>query len=347
MWMTLSLFMLVASTGVDELGSRAVESIELVRTESGRLVSMHRTGGEALPREVVFVVDFGQGEEVRKWTVAHDDSGVRHFLSTDSNLAGPYRWGITDEAVYAGGFMYNKLNPPQVLFTDVRLGAMTRALEDLVEGERLGWEGDAVRKVLDRLNAFGQAHGAWCQPLVDYVKEHNDELVEEWDLWFDVVYVSRDEVLLVAVRDGQMLTWHLPDAGDVDEKQRGHQLGSWTTHEPVATGVAGPFRVLRAGDGFRNLYVVDERGAIFTGPDRGHRLIGTIQNFDGGEDVLTLLYEDQPRKQIGFLHAAPDGTITPLAIAWDDDAHAADFLANFDSDDTRRSIALLMEAVRE
>jgi len=209
-------------------------------------------------------------------------------------------------------------------------------VDDAIAYAREGWGEETARRAWDvRIN-----HGSMAMGLMNMIADNAEELYSTWDLSFDYLYTTLDHVIAIAVRRGRMHVWELHDTGDIN--------APWTAHEPFATPIDGVFRLFRAGDDLKNLYVIDETGAIHAGFAAEHRRVGTVRDYHSGvEGTLTLLFEDQMTEKIGILHAALDGTITFPVIEWHEEGPAADFLTELDTDRTRSGIVRLADILRE
>lgn len=289
-----------------------------------------------------YVRDWGN---LRHMALNHPDMDV-------SRVAGPIPWGVVEGAQYAASHRRPGRYDPgtefepfvSAAFKGTVIDTIIHPLPEIIEMERSRRRGDATversRELIDRDWSFMQRYGCRAFPLKDYIVEHAESLNKNWDLRFDVVYTSLEDVTTVAVHRGKLLTWRLHGTGD--------DRVEWTTESPVSTSINGIFRLLRAGKDLTNLYFIDEAGAIHTGFGADHRRIGSIPRYHSEEEgTITLLFEDQMTRKIGILHAARDGAITPLPIEWAEEGFADDFIAELDSEQTTAALRRLAEILRE
>lgn len=289
-----------------------------------------------------YVRDWGN---LRHMALNHPDMDV-------SRVAGPIPWGVVEGAQYAASHRRPGRYDPgtefepfvSAAFKGTVIDTIIHPLPEIIEMERSRRRGDATversRELIDRDWSFMQRYGCRAFPLKDYIVEHAESLNKNWDLRFDVVYTSLEDVTTVAVHRGKLLTWRLHGTGD--DRIR------WTADTPVLTSINGIFRLLRAGKDLTNLYFIDETGAIHTGFGADHRRIGSIPGYHSEEEgTITLLFEDQMTRKIGILHAARDGSITPLPIEWTEEGFADDFIAELDGEQTTAALRRLAEILRE
>jgi hypothetical protein len=323
---------------------------EVCRTTDGAIIAVANT---ARPYGALHMGLWIPGE-------AEDPPYTRRGWSTQTHnsnpsvdiqrLSGPIPWGVIDGAYYSAShrrpYPFDQPGSPELIGAYARtiIDSVLLPLPETIETERRNrmrdWPPGRGEEVNARLFEIRQAHGCLVRPLILLISENAVPLSRAWDLTYDLAYTSVDDVIAIAVRQGRMHVWELHDTGDIN--------APWTAHEPFATPIDGVFRLFRAGDDLKNLYIIDETGAIHAGFGAEHRRIGFVREYHSPvEDTLTLLFEDQMTEKIGILHAALDGTITFPAIEWHEEGHAADFLTELDTERTRAGIARLSEVLRE
>lgn len=323
---------------------------EVVRGTDG---VVHTVSNTAIPygrmRQAILVPGESDANPyIRDW------GNLRHMALNHPNMdvsrvAGPIPWGVVDGAQYAASHRRpgNYAPGSDAILDAIDLtviDTIIHPLPEVIEMERSRRRGDATversRELIDRDWSFMQRYGCRAFPLKDYIVEHAESLNKNWDLRFDVVYTSLEDVTTVAVHRGKLLTWRLHGTGD--------DRVEWTTESPVSTPINGIFRLLRAGKNLNNIYFIDETGAIHTGFGADHRRIGSIPRYHSEEEgTITLLFEDQMTRKIGILHAARDGAITPLPIEWTEEGFADDFIAELDGEQTTAALRRLAEILRE
>ncbi|MGI9014683.1 MAG: hypothetical protein ACR2GY_10590, partial [Phycisphaerales bacterium] len=242
---------------------------EIVRSPDGVLVTIVDAGKAKAPARVVLTHQGDDPEQVHGTTVVlvrplmHDGVDVWR-------LGGPIPFGSCENAFIRG--FHRRLHDLADGFGgshrigSTRVGA-TGFFNEFFEWERQGVDRDRA----DQMQRFRNAVSSECLPLVDYIKQRPEELYTNWDITFDYVYTTLDDVTVLMLRQGQMHRWTLQGTGWEGE---GPYNPDWQTHAPFDTNIEGVFRVFMAGPELANHYIIDETGAIFIGCDRDHRQIG-------------------------------------------------------------------------
>lgn len=316
--------------------------VEIGRAESGHFMCLTNAATEG----GWFRLSILDGDQLlfhHDWTHDHFiQFGERRYREVPDTrrLGGPIPWGVTGDAMYyvmhfRSADELSSLRGPEKL-TSTRIGGHVEATEFMLWQARR----ELTPERVDRGRAFQFAHTSHCLPLMEWVSEDRYTLHSNWNLTFDYLYTSLEDVVVVAVRQGKMYRWDLDNTGDGNHP--------WTTTDPFDTPIEGIFRILRAGKDLANLYIIDELGDIYVGFGPEHRKVGTVRDYHNlDRTVLTLLFEDQQTQKIGILHATEDGTITVPEITWEEEGHAVDFMTELDTDETRASIARLAEVLRQ
>ncbi len=153
------------------------------------------------------------------------------------------------------------------------------------------------------------------------------------NLFFDLAYTAPNHVTLIVVRNGQLRwwTWNKPEETD------------WVDRGTIETRVEGVFRIVQAG---ADMYLVDGRGWVFSSPDQGARLLGTIAGWGQPRDGETLfLLEEQKHGKIAVVKVA-EGKTTVLEALVEAEARE-DFMTTIDDEDLDRAIIRMAAALRE
>ncbi|MGI9013822.1 MAG: hypothetical protein ACR2GY_06180 [Phycisphaerales bacterium] len=241
----------------------------------------------------------------------------------------PYHWRAPDITTAVGGHQRLSSTKVDVSINHIDFVPLTSMTKNQVEEK----------------HSFKQAHASMCKPLMDYIKQRPEELYNNWDITFDYVYTTLDDVTVLMLRQGQMHRWTLHGTGWEGE---GPYNPDWQTHAPFDTNIEGVFRMFMAGPELANHYIIDETGAIYTGYDRDHRQIGTfLQYHSPRETTLTIIFEDQMTQKIAVVHATEEGEITLLPINWRDESFANDFITTELDETQTAGIRRLAEAMRE
>ncbi|MGI9013041.1 MAG: hypothetical protein ACR2GY_02200 [Phycisphaerales bacterium] len=257
-------------------------------------------------------------------------------------LGGPIPFGVVEDAVFVAN---HRRDSPLVsgiggsmLLVTTHLAASVDRLE-FVRWRDQGLNAERAGIILK----FAEGHTSMCTPFIEYAQQNAEDLYSTWDITFDYIYTSLDDVTVLMLRQGQMHRWTLHETGwDGELPYNPH----WTTHEPFETAIEGVFRLFMAGPDLANHYIIDETGAIYTGFDREHRQIGTFQQYHSPrESTLTIIFEDQMTQKIAVVHVTEEGEVTPLPVNWRDETFAGDFLTELDDTQTA-GILRLAEVIR-
>lgn len=313
-------------------------SNEIVRTAAGELITYTATGTPYGDQRLTILVPGMLDDEVFFYWDGRD-ARIDRTEADSRRLGGPVSWGCVDGHTYSVSHARPDLplEDPQILpGNHTQIMAHVIPNWEVIAGERMNWEGEQSQIFIERIRAVQSRYGWACTPLRNYVDEHRD-LFLEWDLYFDFAFPAIEHIACIAVRDGRMMVWELHETGNIE--------AVWTAHEPFATEIEGPFRILRAEE---NLYLVDEGGHIYTSLGAEHRRIGTIEGWEQApEGALNLLFEDQATDKIGFIQARTDRSAVVLPIKWDVEGHAADFMTVIESDDLRDDLLQIADILRE
>jgi hypothetical protein len=270
-------------------------------------------------------------------------------------IAGPLAWGVVDGSWYTvahsrpgrGDYQNAEENSPWLIESwtaQTSIVATPHPMAEEIESQRYNrsrsWPDDRRVEIPRIRMMFAADHGCYCKPLVEYIKDNTWPLFRNWDLAFDLVYTSLDQVTAAAVHRGQLMVWELDGTGDLHAE--------WTALELVDTQIQGAFRVLRAGPDLKNLYFIDSTGNIFTGFGADHRKIGTIAFFDAPrENAVGLLFEDQQEQKIGVFDVALGGGIITLDIDWLEEGFATDFYSSLEDERLKTHLTTMATILQE
>lgn len=147
-------------------------------------------------------------------------------------IGGPLSWGITDggwytvshrrpgTADYFNGAAEESPHFIESWVEQTHIVATVQPLAEEIESQRYNrarsWPDDRHTEIGRIRRDFAEAHGCYCAPLVDYIVENTWPLFRNWDLGFDIVYTSLDEVTAAAVRGGRLMIWQLHQTGNLE-----------------------------------------------------------------------------------------------------------------------------------
>ena len=257
----------------------------------------------------VLVVTNTHTSEQRMKLVSIGAAGVDTAMggvSSHELVCGPVPWGVSD------GFYYGATTRrmPEAFQTTMFSVISVHGVDDLfgLAATNGGVDPEAAKEYVRRLNAIQDQHSRRIGPLEEFVKEHSDELTEEWSLHFDVTFVTREVAIAVATFDGRLYAWE-------SRLDRGLQ---WEPTVEIETELTGPFRVfVRNGD----LVFIDQAGAVYYGLGDHHRLVARIQGWPTEleqDETCILLQHDQSGPIVPCRLST--NTAEPMTIDWIDDS---------------------------
>lgn len=315
---------------------------KVVRTEKGDLLALTNESISGAADRLAILSAKG---ETAMWCDNPEPEQARNQYGRDwTRLGGSQIWGVVGGMVYYGETTGVAVAPDgsEGTLHSLNIVVLPTTIADVVELKNLDWDKERERGRDISVNIWNDrvTYGSVARPFTDMIRAQSYPLADEWNLWFNVVYTSSESVTAAAVREGRLLVWHLDGTGDAERE--------WTAREPVATTIDGPFRIVRAGPELAMLYFIDQSGGIHTGLGAEHRRIGSVLNYDSGDqEVFTLLFEDQQEKKIGFLHAGPDDSLAVLMIEWMDESHAVNFMTELNSNELRQELDRIEDVLRE
>lgn len=189
--------------------------------------------------------------------------------------SGPYIWGVVDHAVYGCGYSSMVLSGNR--YDNIRVGGSPRLIDDLIarDAARQNRAEEELKIIRKRMYDFFRRYVFEAYPLNEYIIERagwdaavrgEDTLAQNWDLSFDAIYRSFDQVSVVGARQGNLLVWELDRTQKIDDD-------NLMAHEPVRTEeTEGRFRIVRIGE--RRYYEYD--GAVYGNPDQTERPLGRL-----------------------------------------------------------------------
>jgi len=320
---------------------------EVVRGQSGIVMTVTNTTVHYARMDLCFIVPDESEDEPYRVSLGDQRSHLKDPDFDVSRIAGPLSWGAFDGVVYniahnRSGYAHPEF--PKLVYSTTNVTAGVKPLELILEREgyrRTGkWPPGRAKEIEAQIGGFIEAHGFICTPFTEYVTEHARSLYDDWDLTFDVVYTSVEDVFVAAVRQGRMMVWELHDTGV--------EGVPWTERPAFSTTMEGPFRILHAGPGLEHMFFLARTGAIYAGLGSDHRRIGEVAEFvNPGPQAMVLVFEDQKEEKIGLLKAEADGTITPLPIQWYDDQFASHFMQSIEDDALRQHLQTIASIHRD
>ena len=262
------------------------------------------------------------------------DFGASEFQFEQSKIGpcrsryGPMSWGVSGNALYLVG----TIEAPGAW-----LGCGIQPLSELIPLLRQNRETGRVDFDADRrIRAYSAEHGRQMDAIgrfIDSQRSIHGIRHDAWDLYIDLAYTALNHVTVIAVRQGQLRwwTWNKPEETN------------WVDRGTMETRIEGAFRIVQAGD---DLYLVDSRGWVFSSPDQGARLLGTITGWGQPREGETLfLLEEQKHGKIAVVKVA-EGKTTVLEALVEAEARE-DFMTTIDDEDLDRAIIRMAAALRE
>lgn len=313
--MTSILILVLASTLMTGAGFPAVEC---VATPEHQIVCL-RGAADSTSQPTLYVIDregSGSGNL--------DRFGIGSPRQT--RVSGPMSWGVH-------GNCYHYVT--HTSFGGRLVSVINHSFESRAAYEMVTRVGRPAFEERRRVNEHSEEHGRrlWVIERMISDLEWSGIQYENTNLFFDLAYTATNHVTVIAVRNGQLRwwTWNKPEETD------------WVDRGTMETRVEGAFRIVQAGD---DLYLVDGRGWVFSSPDRGGRLLGTIAGWGQPREGETLfLLEEQRAGKIAVVKVA-EGRTTVLEALVESEARE-DFMTTIDDEDLDRAIIRMAAALHE